>query len=202
MAATTTRARIGCIVHANSYRNPNLMADIARTIDHACGGRFILGMGTGYLKADYDDYGYEFGTQTDRALAFARDIPIIKERLRKLTPPPLGPMPLLIASMGERIGMRVVAEHADLWHVYGPIEKIRQKCAALREICKEIGRDFDSIERVTYYFPQMMGNRDADPSIYLQEGIRHIVVVAEGPKWDLGQLREVLSWRATAEKQA
>jgi probable F420-dependent oxidoreductase len=195
MAVTTTRTRIGCIVHGNSYRNPNLMADIARTIDHLSGGRFILGMGTGYLKEDYEEYGYEFGTQTSRAQDLARDIPIIKARLAKLNPPPLGPMPLLIASMGEKIGMRIVAEHADMWQVYGPVEKIREKCAALRGICAEVGRNFSEIELVTYYFPQMMGGKDADPNIFLELGIRHIVLVAEGPKWDLGQLREILAWR-------
>jgi hypothetical protein len=91
--------------------------------------------------------------------------------------------------------MRLVAEHADMWHVYGPIEKIREKCEALRGICKELGRSYDDIEKVTNYFPQMMGGKDADPNIYPAEGIRHIVLVAEGPKWDLGQLREILAWR-------
>jgi probable F420-dependent oxidoreductase len=193
MAATTTRPRIGAIVHANSYRNPNLMADIARTIDHISGGRFILGMGTGYLKQDYDEYGYPFGTQKERSLAFARDIPIIKARLAKLNPPPLGKLPLLIASMGP-IGMRVAAEHADMWHVYGPIEKIHEKKEAFFRCCKEVGRNPDDVELVTYYFPQMLG-RDDDPSIYPKAGIRHIVLVTQGPDWDLGQLRELLQWR-------
>lgn len=202
MATTTTRPRIGCIVHANSYRNPNLLADIARTIDHASGGRYILGIGTGYLKADYDDYGFEFGTQKSRSLALARDVPIIKERLKTLMPPPLGRMPLLIASMGEGIGMRIVAEHADMWHVFGYIETVREKIAAMRRICSEVGRNFDDLELCSYYYPQMMGGRDSDPSLFLKEGIRHIVLVAEGPKWDTGQLREVLSWRRSLEAQS
>ena len=170
------------------------MADIARTIDHLSNCRFILGLGTGYLKADYEEYGYEFGTQTSRAIEMGRQIPIIKDRFKKLNPQPMGPMPLLIASMGEKIGMRIVAEHADLWHVYGPINKIRQKIAVLKEICKEVGRDFNDIELTTYYWPQILG-ADDDPNIYLAEGIRHLVLTTQGPDWDMGQVREILAWR-------
>jgi alkanesulfonate monooxygenase SsuD/methylene tetrahydromethanopterin reductase-like flavin-dependent oxidoreductase (luciferase family) len=96
--------------------------------------------------------------------------------------------------MGERIGMRVVAEHADMWHVFGPIETIRAKIQVLRRLCDEVGRDFNEIELTTNYWPQILG-RDDDPNIYLAEGIRHLVLVAEGPKWDLGQVREILAWR-------
>ena len=56
------------------------------------------------------------------------------------------------------------------------------------------GRDFNEIELTTNYWPQILG-RDDDPNIYLAEGIRHLVLVAEGPKWDLGQVREILAWR-------
>jgi alkanesulfonate monooxygenase SsuD/methylene tetrahydromethanopterin reductase-like flavin-dependent oxidoreductase (luciferase family) len=114
MAATTSRARIGCICHPIGFRNPNLLADMARTVDHVSDGRFILGLGTGFLRADFEEYGYEYATQADRARELARDVPIIKDRLKKLNPPPMGKLPLLIASMGEKIGMRVVAEHADM----------------------------------------------------------------------------------------
>ena len=194
MAATTSRARIGCICHPIGFRNPNLLADMARTVDHVSDGRFILGLGTGFLRADFEEYGYEYGTQASRARELARGVPIIKDRLKKLNPPPIGKLPLLIASMGEKIGMRVVAEHADMWHVFGPIETIRAKIQVLRRLCDEVGRDFNEIELTTNYWPQILG-RDDDPNIYLAEGIRHLVLVAEGPKWDLGQGREILAWR-------
>lgn len=45
MAVTTTHSKIGCIVHGNSYRNPNLLAHIANTIDHVADDRFILALG-------------------------------------------------------------------------------------------------------------------------------------------------------------
>jgi probable F420-dependent oxidoreductase len=193
MAVTTTRPEIGCVVQANSYRNPNLMADIARTIDHLSGGRYILGMGSGYLKPDYDEYGYEYGTQTSRLNDLARDLPIIKSRFEKLNPPPLRKIPLMIASAGEKIGLRIVAEHADIWNVYGPIEKMLQKREVLEQHCRDIGRDPAEIEYTTFFFPDLLPDVDLDK--YVAMGMKHIIAIAAGPKWDLGQLRELLAWR-------
>lgn len=194
MAATTTRPQIGCIVHANSYRNPNLLADIARTIDHISGGRFILGIGSGYQKQDYIEYGYELGTAKSRLLELKKNIPIIKDRLTKLNPPPIGKIPLLIPSMGEQIGLRIVAEFADMWHVYGPLEKIAQKTEVLKQHCAEVGRDFNEIELTTWYFPNIL-EQDIDPIEFVKLGIRNIIQLQYGPEWDTGLLKELLQWR-------
>ena len=195
MAATTSRIEIGCIVHANGYRNPNLMADIARTIDHISGGRFILGIGAGYQQRDYEEYGYEYGTTKSRLLDLKRDIPIIKARFDKLNPKPLRKIPIMIASMGEQIGLRIVAEHADIWHVYGPKQQVAHKTDVLKKICDEMGRDLSTIEMATYFFPEMLGDDQGDPEVLLKLGIRQLIYVAQGPQWDLSGLHKLLEWR-------
>jgi probable F420-dependent oxidoreductase len=194
-AATTKRVEIGCTVHSVGFRNPNLLADIARTIDHISGGRYILGIGSGYLKEEYDEYGYtNFGTAKSRMLDLIDAIDVIKARFEKLNPQPMRKIPLLIAAQGEKLGMPLAARHTDIWHVYGPVDKIRQKMEAFKNICHEVGRNPEEIEIMGTCDPHLIQDNNFD-TFYHELGLRSLSVITQGPKFDLGLLREIIQWR-------
>jgi len=193
LAASTERARIGGLVFCNSYRNPQLLANAHSTIDQLARGRVILGIGAGWFQRDYDEYGYEFGTAPDRLRALRRDLPLMKQRLAKLNPPSAGPMPFLVGGAGEKVTLRLVAEHAQMWHSFGDAEAYEKKSAILAEHCAKVGRDPSEIERVWGG-----GDRTAELADSLADAGVHELAVGiggDGSDYDLGQLRELIQWR-------
>ena len=187
-AAIETRApQIGPMVTSIGYRNPDLIAYMAGTIDQLSGGRFVLGLGAGWFERDYDEFGFEFGEARDRLRTLKEALPRIKARLAKLKPGPAGRMPILIGGGGEKVTLRLVAEHAQMWNGAGPPEEFAHKSRVLDEWCRKVGRDPSEIERTA----NVSVSSPKEVQAYLDAGLQHFVLRLAQP-FDTKVLARVL----------
>jgi len=191
-AEVTERVEIGALVTCNSYRNPELLADMARTVDHASGGRLILGIGAGWFEKDYDEYGYEFGTAGSRLADLRQALPRIQHRLSRLNPPPTRDIPLLIGGGGEKKTLRYTAEFADIWHGFGQPDVISHKNRVLNRHCEDVGRDPEEIQRSCGTNAKRLELADA----LVEAGSTMITLGFDGRSgYDLAPVADWLAWR-------
>jgi probable F420-dependent oxidoreductase len=191
-AEQTSRVEIGALVTCNTYRNPDLLADMARTVDHISGGRLILGIGAGWFAKDYDQFGFHFGTPGSRIAELAEAMPRIRARLEAGNPAPTRHIPVLIGGGGERKTLRIVAEHADIWHSFGDPDVLRRKSAILDEHGADVGRDTANlVERSVevYATPEELGDAVVDAGATL------LTIGVGGPDYDLSLVRRWIAWR-------
>ncbi len=195
LAEQTSRVELGALVNCNSYRNANLQADMARTIDHISAkggtGRFIFGTGSGWFQRDYDEYGYEFGTVGGRLNALADALPIIEDRWSKLNPAPTRDIPILIGGGGEKKTLRIVAKHADIWHSFSDAETLERKLGVLSGWCDEVGRDMSEIEIST----ELRGRSVEEAEEMFERGTTLFTLGISGPDYDLAAASDWLAWR-------
>jgi probable F420-dependent oxidoreductase len=202
-AEATTRIELGPLVACNGYRNPNLLADMARTVDRIAGGRVILGIGSGWFRRDHEAYGFPFGTTGSRLEALARDLPTILGRLDQLTPPPVRRIPLLIAGTGPRRTLPLVARYADQWHAGFPgrPDELAPTVDLLRGWCERMGRDATAIEWSVGVEPEDLDRfLDEDAEHYLAMGFTGFTLGFNGPDWTVDRGAPWLAWRDSANE--
>ncbi|WP_411722467.1 LLM class F420-dependent oxidoreductase [Mycetocola sp.] len=190
-AEQTSRVEFGSLVNCNSYRNANLQADMARTLDRISGGRFIFGTGAGWFERDYDEYGYEFGTAGSRIAALGEALPVITDRWSQLNPPPTRPIPILIGGGGVKKTLRIVAQHADIWHSFSSPTVLAEKREILRRHGEAVGRDVSEIEIST----ELRGRNEATAEELLALGTTMFTLGLSGPHHDIASVRRWLAWR-------
>jgi alkanesulfonate monooxygenase SsuD/methylene tetrahydromethanopterin reductase-like flavin-dependent oxidoreductase (luciferase family) len=165
LASVTERARLGLLVGATPFRNPGLVAKMVTTLDHASGGRAILGMGGAWFELEHEAHGIDFGRSPGERLGWLDEAAAACRRLLdgdevtmdpgahyafdhlRHAPRPLQQrLPIMIGGSGERKTLRTVARHADMWNAMGPLDVMRRKVDILRDHCADAGRDPAEIE--------------------------------------------------------
>jgi alkanesulfonate monooxygenase SsuD/methylene tetrahydromethanopterin reductase-like flavin-dependent oxidoreductase (luciferase family) len=175
IAAVTERVQIGPLVAATSFHSPAMLAKKAATIDEISNGRFILGLGAGWNRTEYDAFGFPFD---HRASRFEEAFTIIRTLLRdgaidfsgeyytvrdcELVPRqrPGGP-PLMIGSQGPRV-LRASLPHVDMWNAwhawYGNTpEGLATMMTKIDAACREVGRDPAEVSRTVAILIQAPG---------------------------------------------
>jgi F420-dependent oxidoreductase-like protein len=168
LAGITTRIKLGTLVTGVLYRYPSVLAKIAATLDVLSKGRLFLGIGASYFEGEYSAYGItssgSFPSNQERLLRLEEAIQIIRKMWSEepsasfngtyyqinnayCNPKPIQkPSPsILVGGSGERKTLKIVAKYADACNLFGSIETIKRKLDVLKEHCKSVGRDYDSI---------------------------------------------------------
>lgn len=163
----TSRATLGLMVAANTFRNPGLTAKLATTLDQLSGGRAVLGIGGAWFEREHEAFGIDFGSgfgerldRLDESVMLVRrlldgetvthdgDFYRMQEAL--VEPRPVqARLPIMIGGSGPKKTLRTLARYGDQWNTSGTLDKLRERDAILRRHCEDVGRDEGAIERTT-----------------------------------------------------
>ena len=164
-SGATSKIMLGTGITLVPERNPLLLAKEIASLDRFSGGRFLFGIGTGWLKEETEMMGGDFEhrwTQTREAIEVMKelwtkeeaeyhgryfDFPLVKSYPKPLQKPY---PPIILGGMAKNVLRRVVA-HADGWLpnrvTPADVEESRKKLDAM---AAEAGRDPKSITISVY----------------------------------------------------
>jgi alkanesulfonate monooxygenase SsuD/methylene tetrahydromethanopterin reductase-like flavin-dependent oxidoreductase (luciferase family) len=182
------------MVTANTFRHPAVLAKIASTVDVVSAGRVEVGLGAGWFEAEHHQYGLplpplgERMRRLDEACAVLRALWTepratfegvhyqVREAFHEPKPVQRPHPPIVIGTSGERVGLRIVARHAQEWNMAkGSPAEFRRRSALLDTYCREVGRDPATVARSIQFLPEAM---DRDPALLAARAREFVVAGA------------------------
>ena len=166
LAGMTTKIKLGTLMTGIIYRHPSILAKIGATLDVLSKGRLFMGIGAAWNEEESSAYGIPFPSAKERFLRLEEAIQIIRKMWTEepsasfngqyyqiknafCNPKPIQKPspPIMVGGNGERQTLRIVAKYADACNLFGSAETVKRKLSILKEHCRSVGRDYDSILR-------------------------------------------------------
>lgn len=178
-AAVTERIRLGQMCTCIAYRNPAYLAKVAATVDHVSGGRLEMGIGAGWYEHEWRAYGYGFPEAPERLRMLDQGVQIMRQAWERgyadldgehyrvngaiVRPLPVqeGGIPIWVAGGGEKVTLRIAAQHAQYTNFNGGAAEFTRKSEILKGHCARHGVDFDAITRSSN-FNTIIGATEAE----------------------------------------
>jgi probable F420-dependent oxidoreductase len=191
IAAVTERVRVGSLVLCAPFRHPAILAKMATTIDGLSGGRFDLGIGAGWLREEFDAFGYDFGTVGERFAGLEATLRVLLELFRgepvtleaggvrldgaRLLPRPVQKPrpPIWLGAKGGDRALGLAARFADGWNTVWrwDLGTYAARAEAAARACEGVGRDPASLRRSVGLY-SLIGETERDVAALLDEARR------------------------------
>jgi alkanesulfonate monooxygenase SsuD/methylene tetrahydromethanopterin reductase-like flavin-dependent oxidoreductase (luciferase family) len=168
LAAVTSMLRLGTLVSPVTFRHPSVLAKNVVTADHISGGgRIELGMGSGWLEAEHEAYGFPFPPTGERVTMFEEQIEIIRRQWSEepfdfegeiyrikggnAQPKPISPPNLIVGGSAKPRTLAAAAKWADEYNlVMMSAEQARDAVPVVREAWEDAGRPAPVISLMTH----------------------------------------------------
>lgn len=203
LAAVTERVRLSALVTGTTYRHPGLLAKTVTTLDRLSGGRALLAIGAAWYEREHVGLGVPFPPLAERFERLEETLQICLQmwsdddgpyhgrhfQLAETVsvPPPVAQPhpPILVGGSGERKGLRLVAQYAQLCNLFGESpDVVAHKLDVLRGHCDRLGTDYDAITKTMI---NTIEDPLADPDTFVREmaayaalGIELVTVMPPG----------------------
>ena len=158
VAAVTSKVEIGTLVTPAGMRNAAQLGKVIATIDNIAEGRIIPGLGAGWMPREFTDFGVPFLNTGQRLGQLRETVELLKRMWTEPSvtyegkfvkaqnvvcePKPVRVPPILIGGAGEKVTLKLAAQHADIWNnLAGHQAALPRKVEVLKEHCAAVGRD-------------------------------------------------------------
>ncbi|MGA2664093.1 MAG: LLM class F420-dependent oxidoreductase [Nitrososphaerales archaeon] len=206
LAGLTSKIKLGTMVTGNTYRHPSVLAKMGATLDVLSKGRLFMGIGAAWNDQEASAYGIPFPSTKERLQRLDEAVQVLLRmwtderasfdgkfyQLREAycNPKPIQkPHPLiLIGGSGEKRTLRTVAKYGDASNIFGSAETVKRKLGILREHCRDVGRDYDSIVK-SKLGRVVLGDRES-----IEKGFERM-----GPGMTRERMREFLTYGTPEE---
>ena len=163
VAGFTSKIKLGTLVTGIVYRHPSVLAKVGATLDVLSKGRLFMGIGAAWNVDEATAYGISFPPVKERMQRLEEAVQIIRKMWTEETttfsgkfyqirnaycnPKPIQKPypPIMIGGSGERRTLKIAAKYGDACNIFGSVETVKKKLGVLREHCRSVGRDYDSI---------------------------------------------------------